>query len=108
MSSNSKPTRLPAHLSTLFTLARQLQRLDNGAVRIDAELYRRAVDRVADELASMDAEPPLLALLDAFPAASLVYENLHYEAAGLCRSPRLPARAAAAMAVAAIERAKRR
>ena len=47
-------------------------------------------------------------VLDAHPAASQVYENLHYGHAGLCRSPLEWALGAELRAREAIERAARR
>lgn len=83
----SAPQTLPAHLTVTVTLARLLERLDHSAVPVDAEQYRSVAGRLADELRGVPADPVLFAVLDAFPAASQVYENLNYQHAGLCRAP---------------------
>lgn len=86
MNPTSAPQTLPAHLTVTATLARLLERLENSAVRVDAEQYRSVAGRLADELSRVPADPVLFAVLDAFPAASQVYENLNYRHAGLCRA----------------------
>jgi hypothetical protein len=45
------------------------------------------VSHLVRELESVEHDETLRKLLDVFPAASQLYENLNYESAGLCRSP---------------------
>lgn len=75
---------LQAPSRTAAVLAQLLERLD-ASPSVDAHQYQLVVDRLAGLLAdpSVNWEP----LLAASPAAAVVYENLHYDAAGLCRSP---------------------
>lgn len=54
---------------------------------LDAAQYRALVQRLQQALQAVAGHAGLGALLDHFPAASQVYENLQYEAAGLCRAP---------------------
>ena len=43
--------------------------------------------RLSQALADTASDDALATVLRAFPAAAQVYENLHYEQAGLCRHP---------------------
>lgn len=93
------PTPAPAMPSLAITLvlAEMLEKLDNRGVRVDPDQYRLVVDRLAEALRHMPPGEGLSALLDTHPAAVALYENLHYQHAGLCRSP-LDAALAAEMA----------
>lgn len=66
-------------------LAGLLERLE-AANHSDATQYRDVVSRLKQELQSLPHDAAMEALLNASPAAATVYENLHYENAGLCRS----------------------
>lgn len=66
-------------------LAGLLERLE-AANHSDAAQYRDVVARLKQELQSLPHDAAMEALLNASPAAATVYENLHYENAGLCRS----------------------
>ncbi|MCZ2496585.1 hypothetical protein GN316_07430 [Xylophilus sp. Kf1] len=66
-------------------LAGLLERLEI-ANHADAAQYRDVVARLGQELRSLPHDAAMEALLTASPAAATVYENLHYEHAGLCRS----------------------
>ena len=74
-------------LSTAITLAELLQRIEASAQPIGATQYRRLVRHLAQLLDSLPPGPDLDQLLQAFPAAAGLYENQHYDMAGLCRSP---------------------
>jgi len=90
---------------TTAILARLLERLDASRVSVDPHQYRTVAERLAQELANPDVDwSPLLAQS---PAATAIYENLHYADAGLCRSPLEAAMAAEMAARDAIERARR-
>ncbi len=91
----------------LVVLARVLHRLDGSAQPVDAEQFRSVAHRLAAELQATPRDAGLDAVLDTFPAVAELYENLHYEHAGLCRSPLESALAAELAARAAIESARR-
>ena len=78
---------VPAHLKTIFTLARLLQRLEQSEVPVGPDQYRAVADKLAGELKDTRMDSMLEALLGAHPAAAELYENLNYQHAGLCRSP---------------------
>jgi hypothetical protein len=71
----------------LVVLARVLERLERSPVRVDADQYRAVVNHLASELASVPHDAALEAVLESFPAAAELYENINYSHAGLCRSP---------------------
>ena len=90
----------------LVMLARILERLDRSAVAVDAQQYRTVVGHLAEELHAAPHDATLDAVLDAFPAAAELYENLHYQHAGLCRAPLEAALNAELAARAAIDAAR--
>lgn len=71
----------------LVVLARVLERLERSHVPVDPEQYRAVVDHLAAELEIAPRDAGFEAVLDNFPAAAELYENLTYQHAGLCRSP---------------------
>ena len=91
----------------LVVLAQMLERLDRSAQAVDAEQYRAVVARLAAELEAAPHDAKLDGVLEAFPAAAQLYENLNYQYAGLCRSPMDSALAAELAARAAIDGARR-
>lgn len=97
---------LPAELRDLAAMAVLLERLERQPRKASAEQYRHVVQRVTQLL--NDAEPgeALHGLLAAAPATAEIYENLHYEHAGLCLAPLERAMEAERAAVAAIERSR--
>lgn len=102
------PTPSRADPAATRVLAALLERLENSRSAIDAQQYRSVVNRLSDALAQADPGPQLDAVLAAFPAASQLYENLHYAHAGLCRSPLEPSLAAEVSARQWIARARPR
>jgi hypothetical protein len=76
---------VPAELLSLVRLSQLLQGLEGQAV--DPHQYRLLVQKLTAELREHQAHEALPALLDHFPAAGEVYENLQYGHAGLVRSP---------------------
>jgi hypothetical protein len=74
-------------LRTAITLAELLQRIESSAQPIGAVQYRRLVSHLARLLDTLPPGAALDALLLNFPAAAALYENQHYDMAGLCRSP---------------------
>ncbi|HVZ43135.1 MAG TPA: hypothetical protein VHA82_04935 [Ramlibacter sp.] len=71
----------------LVVLARVLERLERSPVRVDADQYRAVIQHLAGELANVPHDAGLEAVLESFPSAAELYENLNYGHAGLCRSP---------------------
>ena len=104
----TKPSPLRADLTVIHTLAELLERLDHSAVPVGADQYRSVVSHLAGELAVVEPDLRLRALLDTHPAAAELYENLNYRHAGLCRSPLDAALSAEFGARDAIARAMRR
>jgi hypothetical protein len=92
----------------LVVLAQMLERLDRSAQAVDAEQYRTVASRLAAELDAAPRDAALDRVLEAFPAAAQLYENLNYRHAGLCRSPMDAALAAELAARAAIDGARRK
>ncbi|MCX7202623.1 MAG: hypothetical protein NTV17_10225 [Burkholderiales bacterium] len=84
---SSTRIEVPARLTVLVTLARLLEQLERTPGAIHPEQYRSVVSHLVRELESVEHDETLRKLLDVFPAASQLYENLNYESAGLCRSP---------------------
>ena len=97
-----------AMLRTAVTLAELLHRVESSQPAIGADQYRRLVQHLAHLLGTLAGQPALGALLDAFPAAAAVYENLHYAQAGLCRAPLQASLDSELQARAAIDRARSR
>lgn len=73
--------------SVIQVLAQLLEKLDRSPVAADAAQYQAVVRRLGAELAQAAPGAALSAVLDAYPAAAELYENIRYEHAGLCRSP---------------------
>jgi len=76
-----------SRLENLIALAHLLERVEAGVVKADADQYRFLIRQLQ---AALEVELPhdaLSAILRAHPAASELYENLHYQHAGLSRAP---------------------
>ena len=99
-------TPLTTHRN-LVVLAQVLRRLDHSRVPVDADQYRAVATQVAAELRQHPKDAGLEALLAAVPELAHAYENLHYEHAGLCRSPLEAVVRAEQAAREAIARARR-
>ena len=97
----------PEHseLSLLRVLAALLDRLDDSEVRVDGAQYLGVVTRLEQALRDAKPSDALRELLATQPAASELYENAHYEVAGLCCSPLETSVAAEQSARAVIQRA---
>jgi 2-methylisocitrate lyase-like PEP mutase family enzyme len=108
MSTPQSATASPARLAMAVLLAQLLERLDRSTVPVGAEQYRSVVRHLAEEFDALQSEGGLTQVLDAFPAAAELYENLNYRHAGLCRSPLDLSLHAEQQARKAIERAMRR
>ena len=103
-------TKTPApktDLAVTHVLAQLLERLEHSAVPVGAEQYRSVVTHLVEEFRDVEPGAQLGQLLDAYPAAAEVYENLNYQHAGLCRSALDASLAAELAAKNAISRAMR-
>lgn len=78
---------VPQALLPLARLAQLLQAVEGQPQAADPQQYRLLVNKLSAELAQHQAHPALPQLMDHFPAASEVYENLQYAHAGLVRAP---------------------
>ena len=74
------------NLAVTETLAALLERLEHSRVPVAPEQYRSVVMHLVNEFDEVQPGAALGALLDAYPAAAELYENLNYQHAGLCRS----------------------
>ncbi|WP_296444887.1 hypothetical protein [Rhodoferax sp. UBA5149] len=101
----TKPLPSKVNLAVTHVLAELLERLDNSTVPVGAEQYRSVVMHLVNEFNDVPSSVALAALLDTYPAATELYENLNYEVAGLCRSSLDLSLAAEQQAKAAINRA---
>ncbi|RZJ07501.1 MAG: hypothetical protein EOP39_16230 [Rubrivivax sp.] len=64
-----------------------LQGLEGQGHAAHPHQYQLLVQKLTAELSAHQGHDALPALLDHFPAAGEVYENLQYRHAGLCRVP---------------------
>jgi hypothetical protein len=95
-----------ARLSIIETLAYALERVERGFSSVSPQQYQQLTTRLADALRTEAAGVSLQALLDAFPAAAELYENVNYELAGLCQSPLQASSDAEVMARTIVARAR--
>ena len=103
----TRPVNPKARLAVAQLLAQLLERLDRSAEPVGAEQYRSVVRHLAEEFEELQSTQGLSPLLDAFPSAAELYENLNYAHAGLCRSPLERSLDAEVQARQLIERARR-
>lgn len=101
---NTTPTTVNKNL---VVLARMLDRLERSGRPVDPGQYRALAARLAVELESAARDAALEAVLEAYPAAAELYENLNYRHAGLCRSGLDTSLAAELAARSAIDGARR-
>lgn len=78
---------VPSELLSLARLAHLLQSLEGLGRAADPHQYQLLVQKLTAELGEQQGHEALPGLLDHFPAAAEVYENLQYAHAGLCRAP---------------------
>ena len=100
-----QPKTQPAPHAVVVTLSRLLERLDRTSGSVGADQYRTVATRLAEVLSDAAADDGLRAVLDAYPSAAELYENLNYQYAGLCRSGLDASMAAEAQATVAIAKA---
>ncbi len=103
----TKSPKPKSDLAVTHVLARLLERLEHSATPVAPEQYRSVVMHLVDEFRDIESGAPLARLLDAYPAAAELYENLNYQHAGLCRSGLDASLAAELAAKAAIGRVMR-
>lgn len=94
-----------SELAPIRVLATLLERLEHSAVPVDAAQYQALVARLESALRTVKPSDALRDLLAEHPAAAELYENAHYEVAGLCRSPLDASVAAEQQARTVIQRA---
>ena len=75
-----------ADLAVTHVLAQLLEKLEHSPVPVGAEQYRSVVEHLVHEFEDVEQGAELGRLLDAYPAAAEVYENLHYAQSGLSRA----------------------
>ncbi len=97
---------LPARLHTLAAMASLLERLEQAPTTASAEQYLGVARQVRVLLAQAEPDKHLHLLLNVAPHTAELYENLRYEAAGLCRAPLEVALNAELAAAAAIKKAR--
>jgi hypothetical protein len=78
---------VPAELLSLVRLAQLLQALEGQGRAAHPHQYQLLVQKLSAELREHQGHEMLAGLLDHFPAAAEVYENLQYGHAGLVRAP---------------------
>ena len=101
------PDSVRSRIETMVALARLLERVERGGVAPAPAQYRTLVEKLQAVLVSQMPDAAREAVLAASPAASEIWENLHYEVSGLGRSPLERAVAAELAAAAAIHKARR-
>ena len=102
-----KPKAPNARFAVAYLLAQLLERLERSAEPVGAAQFRSVARHLADEFDALGTDPELSNLLDAFPSAAQLYENLNYQHAGLCRSPLELSLGSEQQARAVIERVRR-
>jgi hypothetical protein len=80
------PEQAPARPPVVVTLAHLLERLEHSPEPVDPAQYRSVVLHLVQEFESVKPGKTLDAVLDSYPSAAELYENLRYQHAGLCRS----------------------
>lgn len=104
----AQPQRLPNRLDTLATLAGLLERLEHEPTSASPRQYQQLAQQITHLLEQAEPDLHLDALLAAAPATAVLYENMRYAHAGLCRCPLEKALNAELAAGKAIDRARSR
>lgn len=104
-STSSSVLTLPIQWQPLVVTAALLQRFEAGGQPMAPQQYRALVQQARLLLDGAPPDAALDAVLHAFPVLSDLYENRHYEHAGLCRQPLEAAAAAEQAARQALQRA---
>ena len=77
---------LRTRLENVIALARLLQRVEAGPAAIAADQYQALVRQLKGALEGEFPHEALQAVLNAYPSAGELYENMHYAQSGLSRS----------------------
>lgn len=85
--STSTPATVRSRIENAVALAQLLQRVEADMRQVDPNQYRLLVRQLQAALAEELPPQALEAILRAHPSAAEIYENLHYEHAGLSRAP---------------------
>jgi len=85
--SASHTETLRHRLEIARSLAGLMERIEHGDVRVNAAQYQQLARQLTAALAKEMPTEALQSVLAEHPYAAEVYENLHYEHAGLSRSP---------------------
>lgn len=104
--STSTPATVRSHIENAVALAQLLQRVEADMANVDANQYRLLVLQLKAALAEDMPARALEAILRACPSAAEIYENLHYDHAGLARSPLERSVASETLAVQVIGKAR--
>ncbi|MEY2689992.1 MAG: hypothetical protein RL375_4192 [Pseudomonadota bacterium] len=75
-----------SHGQALLALAQLLDRVENSQAGFHADQYQVIVARLKAALAEPAPQEVLQAVFKVSPSAAVLYENMHYELAGLSRS----------------------
>lgn len=95
-------------IAAVIRLAALLDRFESGRLPLNADQFRAIAQQLGAAM-KRDIDPTALAaVLNAHPAAAALYENQHYDRAGLARSPIDQSVAAERLAAQVIARAARR
>lgn len=78
---------VPNELLAVARYAQLLQSLEGQGRAANPHQYQLLVQKLTAELSEQQGHEALPGLLDHFPAAGEVYENLQYAHAGLVRAP---------------------
>jgi hypothetical protein len=82
----TRPPVSKTSLDVTERLAQLLERLEHSTVPVGADQYRSVVMHLVNEFGDVAHGAALGRLLDSYPAAAEVYENLQYQHAGLYRA----------------------
>ena len=102
----SASTTVKSRIENLIALAQLLERVDADPLAVGAAQYRGLVEQIQTLLRTDLPRRAIDAVLSACPATAIVYENLHYEQAGLSRAPLEQSVASEMAASALIQRAR--
>lgn len=84
---DTTPVTAADRQAVVLTLAAMLQKLETSREPVDPRQYRLVSGRLTAELSATPMNALIGQVLDRYPAAAELYENLQYVHAGLCRAP---------------------
>ncbi|MET0517669.1 MAG: hypothetical protein ABW005_02430 [Burkholderiaceae bacterium] len=80
-------TTVKSRIENLIATAQLLERVDADPSSIGAAQYQRLTRKVQALLSDEVPADAMQAVLRNFPATALLYENMHYDQAGLSQAP---------------------